>query len=1678
MGILKKLIFSVIIVSILTANFAFAGNNKLDAQLLSEVVGQINEPKNFKFVFNIPDEQIQNIQRENIEVFVFPKDISKNQRTASKYRAEGLLLWQQGKTVFVDVRKPPTQISGGKHSVLLRIKNNNKIIQQAVLSKHVIYEHTGVDVVLVIDSSLSMAKNDPDKLRIEAARAFVDTASRDKRISRVGVVGFDTVAVQHCPLSEIKDPANIYTALTKIKSRGQTNIGKALETALRMLDRDQIKNRSAIVLLTDGKNESVAYADEHLEFAGRKIPVYCIGLSDKADNQLLNKIAKDTGAKAFRASEDKELVSIYLQIASEIGRREIIMQRKIVKGHNNFSLPIDATVKNISMILDADKNNAKFEIIGPGQRPQIIESNRKGYREIRITAPKAGMWQLKINNTSSRNLSFTVSADTGMYLDAFPQVYTNGELWLGGTFADGVRPVAGARVRLLGVGGAPEVELFDDGMHEDGAEGDGVYSGCVKLKSNKEFPINLQAIGKNEYTYMRQVREGTFVPGGEYKIADSFKIKGNLEFGKILPGDKIEGNLSIEYNGVEEKLLYKAKKFNSENGKSFKSRVSLHCKKLQSGSNKVKVFIDIPEDAANGDYTGDIYFAAAGMKRKIHTSFTVVQPELKSSVNKIDLGVIQYGQEVKRKLDLSYSGNVGLAFTPMNNEKMFRVVSDTNKLKPSIVNEVTVTLALSKAFESGKHISTLTLKAGESFKKIPMTFTIPVSGASFASSMPVHELSPFESIPQSILVFDELVGPAGELLPEIEEIKSPVLLTKKKIDLREVIKTESNSGSINAANDIEEERFQIACIISIVAIGIAVILLIIRRMSKKRITRFALMSVALHLPLVAFLVGYVMVAGEAVEVKQKAKPMIATAVGTTQNPGFDSKAVEADTIPKAKVPELLKLERLSELDSNNNLVAVEPKKNSRRKSIPRADFKKMPTRENVDLRGTKISRIQEDITKRTLQNNNLPQAKKVEADPEDLIQKMELPQTSEIAINEQQNKNSVTKIEVENKEVSAVLEKVSISKTSPVISKLISNNDKQRLKVTSSMTRVRAKNNRRQKNIKVQDNPAPKEDIALIELDNEKSLKNSNVSVSEAGASIELEKEIITSPKQSESFSKKSITRNDDSFNKHETLTVDKLEITAREGGILRDRDGVRSNLNQAPELKLVKEDISKNIAEAKSINAYEIVEKKELGLSAKDLAQKEFTKKQTSRVIVDEISIKDNITTKKSIIVKRDSDIKVEPQLYIRDNKRKTNAPITPKFVTEKIKQRNGASVHELSKKEITERSRFGVNNGDLYALLPPEGGVRKVEAPQIDLKHKFTRLKINRIKMPIKRIDKTNNNNTGVSVISNIGKIAINIGASSINARDLIAKVSSQLPIEVAKIDLSADVLSSYQLLVVDGNYKLTSEEEAALSDYLNAGGKVWIMNGEVPFLCKEMGAIENISANHELFKSIYQIDQNHVTAESLSINNQVVLYATKGKNNSEMAANLLNSYFGSYNANIKFELNTGIVWQNFSGIDAATLSWKRLGWGNMVRSALAPDGQGGEALRLQISPGNDDIAGIGYNITKGEGEELDLSEVLAISVDVYNASKRQTSLALAFTTKSEDNAWDEFESKPVSLKAGWTRGLKIPLSSLRSRKNVNEGYAASIKGADACARISVYLRGVKNGGNFLIDNISLYK
>lgn len=182
------------------------------------------------------------------------------------------------------------------------------------------------DVVVVLDNSGSMKKNDPDFLAKQAVSEFISALDTQTRIA---IVIFDQDVSLAVPLTHLSFEAreSVLSSLEKVNYKGLfTDSPAAIERAIYELKNNgRQEAQKSIVFITDGivdtgkpnvDLEKSKWLKEDLaaDAADESIKVFGVAFTEGADFQLIQSIAQKTDGEYYRALHAVDLQKVFKQI--------------------------------------------------------------------------------------------------------------------------------------------------------------------------------------------------------------------------------------------------------------------------------------------------------------------------------------------------------------------------------------------------------------------------------------------------------------------------------------------------------------------------------------------------------------------------------------------------------------------------------------------------------------------------------------------------------------------------------------------------------------------------------------------------------------------------------------------------------------------------------------------------------------------------------------------------------------------------------------------------------------------------------------------------------------------------------------------------------------------------------------------------------------------------------------------------------------------------------------------------------------------------------------------------------------------------------------------------------------------------------------------------------------------
>jgi hypothetical protein len=379
----------------------------------------------------------------------------------------------------------------------------------------------GVEAVLLIDSSGSMAKNDPDKLRVPAAKMFMSLLGEDDRI---GLISFSDngYPVLHLTAPGPKTNARILASADRVSSKGvYTNLHAALEKGLAMLEKEgKDGQQPMLVLMSDGKMD-VGDTDEDWALTQklqkdlvakakqRGVKVYTIAFTEASDVDLLRDIATETGGLFKLARNDRDLHEVFSAIFESAKDPDMLP----IEGGE---FKVDASIEEVTIVASKEREDVRIYLQAPdGSKlsSDNVDDNLKWFLShhfdmITIKNPQPGSWKLLY--TGGKNRAYIVTNMSLNHSPQTPSIKVNEDMvleaWLEqeGNLLDKEAVLTNTNFYMeiqVPSGETARFELLDQGREGDRKAADGRYSTVLAYENPGSYQISL--IAESE-TFSRQ----------------------------------------------------------------------------------------------------------------------------------------------------------------------------------------------------------------------------------------------------------------------------------------------------------------------------------------------------------------------------------------------------------------------------------------------------------------------------------------------------------------------------------------------------------------------------------------------------------------------------------------------------------------------------------------------------------------------------------------------------------------------------------------------------------------------------------------------------------------------------------------------------------------------------------------------------------------------------------------------------------------------------------------------------------------------------------------------------------------------------------------------------------------------------------------------------------------------
>ncbi|MEZ4865757.1 MAG: VWA domain-containing protein [Caldilineaceae bacterium] len=449
------------------------------------------------------------------------------------------------------VIQAPNQGANGTYDLEIRLEESGTATTIATDTNTASVQYTPdqVDQVLVIDRSGSMAADSKLQAARDAANFYVDITRNNDGIA---VVPFDhnvNPAAFPMKLVDLFVRTDAHTYINALNPGGATSIGDGMNEAVNQRNGSPTGNpQCSFVLLSDGmENSSLFWSDVQAAVQATTCPATTIAFGSAADETLMQNIATATGGAFFyndvyvsalnAASADApasasatttadtalDLASTYEYAnARNEGRQRLLNERGAVPpsatggpvADQEHKVLIDGSVQEALFALKWDGGGCldicpqlTLKLVAPDGKlytekdlPFTFKDTQSGHLGWRIAKPLAGQWKLLVNHADGHAtqgaIPYRVIVSGESNLTVYPLLLPAVQKFTGQrvplyALISGEKPIGNARVQAIVTapdGTASTVPMYDDGQHDDGVAGDGLYAGLYQ-RVNQANPV-------------------------------------------------------------------------------------------------------------------------------------------------------------------------------------------------------------------------------------------------------------------------------------------------------------------------------------------------------------------------------------------------------------------------------------------------------------------------------------------------------------------------------------------------------------------------------------------------------------------------------------------------------------------------------------------------------------------------------------------------------------------------------------------------------------------------------------------------------------------------------------------------------------------------------------------------------------------------------------------------------------------------------------------------------------------------------------------------------------------------------------------------------------------------------------------------------------------------------------
>jgi len=381
-----------------------------------------------------------------------------------------------------------------------------------------------VDAVLILDASASMRLTDPNRLRQEGAKLFVQYLQEGDRLA---ILEFAAEAETLLPLSDF-DPAQIEQVGEVISSTRDdgiyANLYLALEKGKEILEQNsRDEARKIIIVLSDGMIEpdpedgtaeevtQNLFEDLVPELRQSEIVVHTLGFSEIVDPALLKKLAQESDGVNWFTATSEDLHQSFAELFLVVKKPQVVPLTS--KGFR-----VDEDVEEATFYINNEGAESIFLVSPDNDRyhSRFVPDGMTWFKSSRfdvitISDPAPGMWE--ILGLPTQDGFATVLTKLRLLTDWPAVVMAETPQLLQARLYEEDKPVVLPEMAELTNYGFQIIPsdrvsepiyreaLFDDGSKGDQIADDGIFSHQIKIDQPGEYELRIVARGP---TFERQ----------------------------------------------------------------------------------------------------------------------------------------------------------------------------------------------------------------------------------------------------------------------------------------------------------------------------------------------------------------------------------------------------------------------------------------------------------------------------------------------------------------------------------------------------------------------------------------------------------------------------------------------------------------------------------------------------------------------------------------------------------------------------------------------------------------------------------------------------------------------------------------------------------------------------------------------------------------------------------------------------------------------------------------------------------------------------------------------------------------------------------------------------------------------------------------------------------------------